>query len=260
MDLVQTQTPEQKELERKRAELARLESALTQEELTLATLKAELRAFEVRYLRIVGSRYADLDAIEAQIASAEAKLHPYDRHAQQRASDADAQARASADTVGSVQDPSESNRFMPSEELKSLYRKIARQIHPDLVTDEKERTRRHLVMAEVNSAYSCGDDERLRAILREWHSSPELITGEGPGAELVRVIRKIAQVEHRLSGIEIETAELKGSEVHQLWIKVKEGELLGRDVLAEMAEKADLDITKAQKRLEGLGGGTSDGR
>lgn len=254
MDLARTQTPEQKELEKKRADLARLESTLTQDELTLATLKADLRAFEVRYLRTVGSRYAQLDEIQAEIASAAAKLRPNDRHAQQRAADADAQARASADTVGSAQDPSAQNRFIPSDDLKSLYRQIARQVHPDLATDEKERSRRHLIMAEVNNAYGRGDDERLQSILRDWHSSPESITGEGPGAELVRVIRKIAQVEHRLSGIGIETAELKGSDLHQLWIKVKEGELRDRDVLAEMAENVDMDITKAKKRLETLQG------
>ena len=109
-------------------------------------------------------------------------------------------------------------------------------------------------MAEVNGAYARGDDERLRAILREWHSNPESITGEGPGAELVRVIRKIAQVEQRLSVIGLETAELQGSELHQLWTKVKDGELRDRDVLAEIAEKVDMDITEAQKRLEALHG------
>jgi hypothetical protein len=160
--------------------------------------------------------------------------------------------------VGSVQNPSEQNRFIPSEDLKGLYRKIARQLHPDLATDENERARRHLVMAEVNGAYACGDDERLQAILREWHSSPESITGEGPGAELVRVIRKIAQVEQRLRDIGIETAELKGSELHQLFIKVKEGELRGRDILAEIVEKVDMDFTEAQERLKhskGMGDG-----
>lgn len=252
MDLARTETPEQKELGKKQAELAGLESTLTQEELTLATLKAKLRAFEVRYLRTVGSRYADLDEIQAQIAEVEARLHPNDLNAQQRATDAQYQARASADTVGSVQDPTEQNRFIPSEELKRLYRNIARQLHPDLATDENERARRHLVMAEVNGAYASGDEERLRAILREWHSSPESITGEGPGAELIRVIRKIAQVEQRLRGIGSEIAELKASELHQLWIKVKDGGLRGRDVLTEMAEKVDTDITEAQERLRAL--------
>jgi hypothetical protein len=47
-------------------------------------------------------------------------------------------------------------------------------------------------MAEANRAYEEGDEERLRVILQEWEGSPESVKGDGPGAELVRVIRKIA--------------------------------------------------------------------
>jgi hypothetical protein len=67
-DITRRKTPEVLELEKKHAELAILEAELAQRELELATLQAELRAFEGQYLRIVGSRYAELDEIEAQIA------------------------------------------------------------------------------------------------------------------------------------------------------------------------------------------------
>ena len=60
-------SPEARELEKKKAELASLEARLAERELDLATLQAELRSFEGTYLRVVGSRLAELDEIEAQM-------------------------------------------------------------------------------------------------------------------------------------------------------------------------------------------------
>ena len=48
-DIARRLTPEEQELERKRAELTVLEIELAQRELDLTTLQAELRAFEIRY-------------------------------------------------------------------------------------------------------------------------------------------------------------------------------------------------------------------
>jgi len=42
--------------------------------LELTTFQGELRAFEARYLCIIGVRYAELDELEAQIAEAQARL------------------------------------------------------------------------------------------------------------------------------------------------------------------------------------------
>lgn len=67
-DLTRKQTPEERELENKRAQLTVLETELAQHEPNLATLKAELTVFETRYLREVGIFYAELDEIEAQIS------------------------------------------------------------------------------------------------------------------------------------------------------------------------------------------------
>ena len=54
--------------------------------------------------------------------------------------------------------------------FKKLYREIARQIHPDLSTNEVDRGRRTRLMAEANRAYTDGDEVKLRAVLDEWHS------------------------------------------------------------------------------------------
>ena len=56
-EIIKNQTPEERELEKKQAELSSLEAELIQRELDLATLRAEL-ADESRYLRTVGILYA----------------------------------------------------------------------------------------------------------------------------------------------------------------------------------------------------------
>jgi len=221
--------------------------------LDLATLQSELHAFEARYVRIVGVCYAELDELEAQIAEAEVRLKPKDNKIQEEAAQARAQAQASAQAAGIVQEPREET-FSPSESLKKLYREVAKCIHPDLATDEKERCQRQQLMTDANRAYEEGDEAKLRAILAEWESSPESVAGEGTAAELVRVIRKIAQVEKRLSVIETEITQMEESDLYQLKTKVEAAENEGQDLLDEMASRVKEEIASASERLARITG------
>jgi DnaJ-domain-containing protein 1 len=248
--LTRKQTPEEKELDRKRSELAALEIDLVQRELDLATLQAELHVFEARYLRVVGVRYAELDDIEAQIAEALARLKPKDRKAREEATQARTKAQESAESTEAIREKEEpETKFTPSESLKKLYREVAKIIHPDLATDEKDRARRTKLMAEANQAYKEGDEARLQAILDEWQSSPESVKGDGPGAELVRIIRKTSQVEERLRIIKLAIVQLNDSDLYQLKTDVDAAEKDSRNLLAEMAADLHEQIIEARKRL-----------
>lgn len=247
-------SPEGRELKRKRAELAKLETRLTERELGLATLQAELRSFERTYLRVVGSRLAKLDEIEARIAEAVARNEPNDQEAQQRASQTRSRARESAQAVEAEKQAGSRKPFEPSENLKSLFRDVAKRVHPDLATDKSERTRRNQLMAEANRAYRDGDAARLEAILRDWEASPESVKGDGPGAELVRVIRKIAQAEDRLKAIDAEIVQLRESDLYHLKDRAYQAAKEGRDLLSEMATRVNQQIMEAQERLRSIKG------
>jgi hypothetical protein len=75
------------------------------------------------------------------------------------------------------------------------------------------------------------------------------VKGEGPGAELVRIIRKIAQVEDRLQTIDAEISRLEESDLSKLKKQVDEAEKEGRDLLAEMAARVDQQVVEARRRL-----------
>jgi peptidoglycan hydrolase CwlO-like protein len=244
-EVIKNQTPEERELERKQAELAALEAELIQRELDLATLHAELADFESRYLRTVGVLYAELDEIEAQIAEAQARRRPSDPEAQERAYRARAQAQESSETAKDISIP----KPKPTESLKRLFREVAKRIHPDLATNDADRARREKLMAEVNLAYENGDEAKLQSILADWESSPDTVEGEGVGAELIRVIRKIAQIQKRLSEIESEIQQLNTSDLCQLRAKVDEAAKQWRDLLKEMASQVDTQISTARNNL-----------
>jgi len=248
-EIIRNQSPEERELEKKRADLEALEAELAERELELETLRAEIIAFEARYLSIVGVRYAELDEIEAQIAEAHARRTPKDNRAQEQAAHARAQAEQSAQAAGAVQEGTEQKRFTASESLKKLYREAAKRIHPDLAIDEQDRARRQKLMVEANQAYADGNE-----------------------ADLIRVIRKIAQIEKRLVAIDAELAELRASDLYQLKTKVDEAKLQaildewesspesvqgegvgaengGQDLLAQMALQVADQIAAAKERL-----------
>lgn len=245
----QSLKPEERELERKRKEQAAIESQLADRELRAANLRAEMGAFERQYLHHVGLRYAELDELKAQIAERWALEEPRNERAQQAARVARAHASETQSTAGErvAQAPA---AFRSSPEMKRLYREVARKIHPDLTSDREDRERRQALMAEANEAYERSDESRLTKILEKYECSADAVQGEGPGAELIRVIRRISQARGRLSEIEAELQELLRSDLCQLKSRVDEAEREGRDVLNEMVSKVEEQIAQARQRLE----------
>ncbi len=221
INLTQRLTPEEQELEKKRGELIALEVELAERELELATILSKLHTFERQYLRIVGSRCIELERMEAQITEYMAYLES-------------------------------SRNFRPLDSFKKLYREVAKRIHPDLATDEQERTYRQHLMAEANQAYEDGDEERLQTILHQWESRPESVKGEGTTSELIRTIRKISQCQKRLKAIQEEILALEQTDLYQLETKVVMEQQSGRDLLVEMASQLDEQIAAAKEQLEDL--------
>ena len=248
------QTPEEMELSAKKAELEKLQQELAQRELDLTTLEIDLRAFESRYLRMVGSRMAILDDVEAKIAELKATQDPQNAAAREKAKAARKQAEESAQRSTVPGTESITTEFKPSDVLKKLYRDVAKKIHPDLAEDENERLRREHLMKQANLAFENADTQRLRHILQEWESSPEAVKGEGIAHELVRAIRKIAQVKDRLRAIELRVAALKQSDLFQLKERVEESKRLGADLLERMTQDLDQRIAAARIELATIDG------
>jgi len=258
--------PEEEELSRRRAELAHLQSELAEQELFLTNLRAELSAFERRYLRIVGVLYAELDEWNKRIAELTHKdrsddiqerewlkkitelLTKPDEESGYRF--VSGQFQTGIEGFGTVvNDEPEDEQFAPSPSLKSLYREVAKRVHPDLATDEADKEERQHLMMEANAAYQGGDLDALRRILEEYRGGAESAAEGALALALVRINRQIKQVQNRLSCIETEIDNLNESNIAKLKNKA-EAVLEGHDLLREMAENVKKRINAARYRYE----------
>lgn len=236
--LVPSQLSEEQALLRKREELAELESRLAERESELANLQSDLRAFEGRYLNVVGERYDKLAEIEKEIA----KSQGLDL-------DGDAETDSLADDeVGCGQ-----NRFH-SDKLKKLYREVARKFHPDLTACPQERQHRHQLMVEINRAYETGAEERLQELLEAGEGMEKIENSGAMSAEMILLVRKIAEAKQRLAQIESDVEEITASEIYKLKLRVENSEAMGVDLLADLVLQVDRQIKKAINRLEHLRG------
>jgi len=244
-------TPEETELNKKRRLLDRLSDRLAAREEDLADLKGELEQFEARYTMEVARLYAEFDEIEAEIAEEEYKLVPDDEDIKRRAEELRRQAEESAARAAAGEEKRDF-RFDPTPEAKDAYRTLARLIHPDLALDAADKEKRHTLMAELNEAYSAGDQGRLDKLAAEIRVSPDVITGDSVADQLVRSIRQIAQVQNRLLRIKIEEAESRSSELYDLKTRADAESSDGRDLLGQMAARTRVHISKSQRRLTNL--------
>lgn len=199
----------------------------------------------------VGSLYAELDAIEVQIAEEELKLAPDDEEIKRKVEEARKRAEESAIDEDEVFQAC-SHKWNPSPEAKKTYHKLARLIHPDLAIGAEERARRHDLMAKLNDAYADGDRNLLNKLVEEYRDSPELVKGDTIGDELVRAIRQISQVTARLRELRAEKIKVELSELFILREKVRAEQLEGRNLFRQMSGRTKTHIQKAARRLANL--------
>lgn len=244
-------TPEQIELDKKLRVLDRLKDRLADREEAMADLRSAQERFEARYTMDVARLYAEHDEIEALIAEEEYKLVPDDEEIKKKAEELrrraeESAARAAEDAANALSD------FTPTAESKKAYHDLARIIHPDLALDADEKEKRHLLMAELNAAYSTGDQAKLNQLVEDYRNSPDLVSGDTIGDEWVRAVRQIYQIMARIGALDAEQAEAEGTELYELRKKVESEMSEGRDLLAQMAARTSVHIRKSQRRLENL--------
>ena len=223
-----------------RSRMAELEALLGDRRAELTRFQTDLGAFELGYRHKVGTLHEQLEKLEVAIAEAElgelSKLTG-------NGSATTTQSRAAA--------PTESPRYT-SDAVRTLFRDVAKAIHPDLAGDEATRDRRHTLMIEANRAYALGDEEQLRLILQAWERSPEAVVGSDPKAMRVRFVRRIAQLEEQLASIADDLAALKDSPLGKLKAMVDEAAGRSKDLVRDMIGRLKRDILVATNRLDAI--------
>lgn len=247
-----TQTPEESEFQQKEKFLRQRQDVLTELELSLSTLQAKLRSFEVEYYLKVGSRYVQIDQLQATLDKVLASKIPFDATAQTRAAQSQERAAQSASDAEDFTHGSENRqgRFDANPELKSLYRELVKLLHPDLTLDSDEKERRHRLIQQINEAYQSGQIGRLRDILDSERNSPDLIKGDDVGSSLLRTIRKTAQVEKRIMDLEKELEILRQTDLYLLFDTVTREMKNGNNLLKKMSDELDAQIIFLQRRID----------
>jgi hypothetical protein len=141
-------------------------------------------------------------------------------------------------------------------ELKRLYRRLARLLHPDLASDDGERVRLSGLMARANAAYQAADLTTLTLM------AERLGAGEPPGEfgeaeRLLHLGRRIEQLQRVAASLRRERDRLGRTETARLLGEAERRAAAGGDYFteseAELVEEAGAARADALVRLAALG-------
>lgn len=260
--MILNNTPEEREVLKRSDLVKELSEQLSSRELFLTSLKDGISRFQNTYANKIGRLYAELDRLDYLISKRRFEIEETEEN-KEATNEARIRANQSAKEAGISPPEEESQNKEPasekeeindeaSPELKKLFRVAAMRFHPDRATSESERIRRTAIMAQLNVAYEKRDFSAIETLIQEAGSDPEEVIGDDIASQLVRLIRREAQIKKRLDEIDEEERELKEDDVYVLWQSVKEAEELGADPLGELAATLKVQIAEKKVELESL--------
>ena len=239
-------TPEEIELEHKYQQLVQVKADLQRREQEYNRLKSEIRMFEQVYEDILGVRIQTLEDLEWQLKGLLGEVTVETSTEEKKPSPSYTHFQHTTDLLDDDEVPQDGANLS----LKSLYRSVAKAVHPDLASDEVERLRRQELMALANEAYQNGNRQVLIDLLSEWEQAPVSYGSEMDIAlELVRVIRQLAAIQQNIHAVVRQSEELKQTDIYHFKLRVDEALGDGVDLLAEMSAAVDLDIARIRRRL-----------
>ncbi|GAB5492975.1 MAG: hypothetical protein Phog2KO_31900 [Phototrophicaceae bacterium] len=223
-------------------------------------LKAELAEFEARFNVLIKPLSDQIDAVKSALDTL--------RDLQLKQQMGDAISVASFLRGDSVEEdpyipPHERDFAIPeaierpqkreNKSIKSLYRQLARQYHPDLAQDEADRERRTKIMSLINTAYQNEDFESLRALD---NANPEQKT-EAFNSQIpldMMIFRQLQAQSHDLA-VEIRDLkdtlhELRFGHMMELKLEASIAKSKGKDFLAELADDMQAEYWRYVQELD----------
>lgn len=239
-------TPEEAELEIKKNELKILKVKLSRHEECLRKLKCEMDKFEDKFTREIGIKFVKLDELDKKLGEFKKNQNNSNNYYYK------SYGSNNYETVNNEVEKNESIFERSGENkknLKNLYRKIVKQIHPDKVLDENEKSLRNELMAELNQAYAENNKEKMKKLFSEWKSRSNNMNCKGTDLELVKVIREINEINERIYKICMEFKELKNSDIFSFKMEIDYLNSLGIDGFHDICVQLDREIIKKEKQL-----------
>jgi hypothetical protein len=250
----------QEQIERLQETITRQEAQVRDLEGEVLEIRRELEGFEVRYNEVVKGIAERVRAVREAINDIETLRLQQRRGADDTAESLwrDAQANLPPhepelpheDYVFEV-----TKRPKVDDDLKRIYRRLARQYHPDLAQDDADRIHRTQLMAMINDAYAQQDRDALAALQNAApNEESDLVKNDLPLAvlQLRQLQQTSAELAMRIEDLKLERFDLLHNPMMDLKIQTSLGRSKGRDVLRELAKELQEEYWSLMRRLDTL--------
>ncbi len=137
------------------------------------------------------------------------------------------------------------------EELRRLFRELAKRFHPDLTSDPDEKAQRDQIMTRVNQAYTARDIEALRKLADEPDRPAEPRQSRQEEANALR--KELKRLDGVIQDLKTTIRVLEESPAMQLKLEARLQRRDGRDLLTEMEASLKEQIEDLEERLLVLG-------
>ncbi len=200
----------------------------------LKILRGALQAFIVEYCGAIGEQVAALEYTEKQLAEHGGKEKEY-------------KAENSLDSLHFSYAPIESSD-LSSEDVKRLYRRLAKAIHPDTAPENPKAAE---MFALLNASYLNQDMAGLVKLQREvLNRKQELCGEENPVQMLERLEREYDEVKKAADAVKRQKHELTQSPAYKLQQYAVWYRMCGDNLIARTREKLEREIQSKRRMLD----------
>jgi len=248
------------------AELTRLRMRLNKKREYIAILELELFNTRVtihEFMQLYNERVGQLEAylrnlrrklyeiLEAQRPNLESDEDQFDPEAEEeKFTYQDRDENSGWRKIGQAK----KSKYSPKmeEQIKKLFRELARRFHPDLTSDPEEKKWREEIMTRVNQAYTNRDLKALRA-LAERPDRPVDSPNQTKEEEIANLKAELKRLDGVISDLKARIKHLEQSPAWQLKMEARLKRRSGADLLTEVEAKIQEQIADLEEHLIVLG-------
>ena len=226
----------------------------------IAEVRQEIAPFEARYHQATHTLFQRISAARAAIKDLQdlqrqrlwgvedVKLEDLWRDAAEAAA-AEEQPQEAVDIPEEIE---LEKRPPPPQDLKQMYRKLARRYHPDLAADDADRLHRTRLMAMINEAYRERDKDALLALMDSDDDTPDDNALPVDVLKLRQLQQKSTDLAMQIEDLKSERFDLIHGEMMDLKIQERLAKAQGQDFLKNLVNHLQSDYQRLMQQLDKL--------